>query len=169
MSVENPITMTRATAEEFIYDEVAALDEGRLREWLALFTEDAIYWMPSNELEHDPDRHVSLIYDTREQLAERIRRFELGRVLREKAPRLLHLVSNVRLTPTPPPARSADINEVHISASMVIHEVQGGLSSIYPAQCRYVLRSGTKGWRIARKSVALLNNDQYLPNLTCLY
>ena len=41
--------LTRAEAEDFLYQEAAILDEWRLRDWLALFTDDAQYWVPSTD------------------------------------------------------------------------------------------------------------------------
>ena len=38
--------MTRQEAEDFLYAEGRLLDEGRLEEWLKLFTEDGFYWIP---------------------------------------------------------------------------------------------------------------------------
>ena len=155
--------LTRAEAEDFVYAEVALLDEARFREWLELFTSDGVYWIPANEPDHDPDRHVSIVYDTREQLADRITRLELGRAVREVQPRMLHLVGNVRVVEAP------ESEGVEVLAATVVHEVHGAHSTAQPAQCRYLLRADPGGWRIARKTVVLLENDHYLPNLTSLY
>lgn len=155
--------LTRTQAEDFVYAEVALLDEARFREWLELFTRDGVYWIPANEPDHDPDRHVSIVYDTREQLAERITRLELGRAVREVQPRMLHLVGNVRVVEAP------EDESVEVLAAMVVHEVHGAHIAVRPAHCRYLLRADPGGWRIARKTVVLLENDHYLPNLTSLY
>ncbi len=155
--------LTRTEAEDFIYAEVALLDGGRFREWLELFTSDGVYWIPANEPDHDPKRHVSIIYDTRDLLAERITRLELGRAVREVQPRMLHLVGNVRVV------NAGGGAGVEVLAAMVVHEVHGAHTAARPAQCRYLLRAGPGGWRIARKTVVLLENDHYLPNLTNLY
>lgn len=155
--------LTRAEAEDFVYAEVALLDEARFQEWLELFTHDGVYWIPANLPECDPGRHVSIVYDTRELLAERITRLELGRAVREVQPRMLHLVSNVRVV------NAAGDAGVEVVAAMVVHEVHGAHTTARPAQCRYLLRADPGGWRIARKTVFLLENDHYLPNLTNLY
>ena len=155
--------LTRTEAEDFVYAEVALLDEGRFREWLELFTSDGVYWIPANEPDHDPGRHVSIVYDTRERLADRIARLELGRAVREVPPRMLHLVGNVRVATAP------GGEGVEVLVAMVVHEVHGALTAAHPARCRYLLRADPGGWRIARKTVVLLENDHYLPNLTNLY
>ncbi|MDT7556456.1 MAG: hypothetical protein QOI68_926, partial [Pseudonocardiales bacterium] len=86
--------MRRADAEDFVYAEAALLDGGRFGEWLELFAEDGVYWVPANEADNDPERHVSIIYDTRDGLADRIARYQLGRVVQEVPSRTLHLVGN---------------------------------------------------------------------------
>lgn len=158
--------LTRADAEEFVYDEVALLDAGRYRDWLELFAEDGVYWVPSNELDHDPDRHVSIIYDTRVQLADRITRLELGRVVQELPSRTLHLVGNVRLRPDG--SAGGEQRTVDVAAAMSIHEVHRDRAAVHPAHCHYRLRPTSHGWRIGLKKVALLDNDQYFGNLAYL-
>ena len=39
--------ISRAEAENLLYREAALLDEGSWDDWLALFTEDAVFWMPA--------------------------------------------------------------------------------------------------------------------------
>src|ERR687894_379022 len=43
---DRPPALTRQDAEDFLYREAALLDEGRLDEWLALFTDDGLYRLP---------------------------------------------------------------------------------------------------------------------------
>ena len=74
---------------------------------------------------------------------------------------MLHLVGNVRVVDAP--------GGVQVLAAMVVHEVHGAHTTAHPARCRYLLRADPDGWRIARKTVVLLENDHYLPNLTNLY
>ena len=64
--------------ERFLYHEARLLDEGQLDDWLALLTPDAYYWIPCNANDVDPTRHVSLIYDDRQHLEDRIWRIKSG-------------------------------------------------------------------------------------------
>ena len=49
--------LLRLEVEEFLVEEAALLDEWRLDEWLALFTEDATYVVPSTDLpDGDPSQ-----------------------------------------------------------------------------------------------------------------
>ncbi|MDB5728803.1 MAG: benzoate 1,2-dioxygenase small subunit, partial [Noviherbaspirillum sp.] len=51
---------------DLLYREGAFLDEQRWDDWIALFTEDCEYWLPSWKSEHelstDPRTEVSMIH-----------------------------------------------------------------------------------------------------------
>jgi ethylbenzene dioxygenase beta subunit len=99
--------VTRAQVEEFLYREAELFDEWRLREWLAMLTEDIVYRVPiriakektegesavtgiSTEMFHlDEDIH---------SLELRVERLETGFAWAEEPPsRIRHHVSNVRV------------------------------------------------------------------------
>ena len=63
-----------AECEQFLLHEARLLDEARFDEWLALFTPEASYWVPSEPAQVDPLETVSLIYDDRQLLETRVRR-----------------------------------------------------------------------------------------------
>src|SRR4029434_2200920 len=68
----------RAVAE-FVYREARLADEGRYAEWLALWTDDAVYWVPATtDPAADPDKHLSHIYDNRARLETRVKMLETG-------------------------------------------------------------------------------------------
>src|ERR1700742_5351802 len=58
----------------FLEREARLLDEAKFDDWLALFTADAWYWVPSEPGQADPHHTVSLIYDDRRLLETRVRR-----------------------------------------------------------------------------------------------
>ena len=60
--------------EAFLVHEAELLDEGRFADWLALFTENAWYWVPSEPNQDSPLTTVSLMYDDRKLLETRVRR-----------------------------------------------------------------------------------------------
>lgn len=158
--------ISRTQAEEFLHHEADLLDDGRHRDWLGLLAPDAIYWVPSNELDHDPDKHVSIIYDTVPQLDDRLTRYELGRVVQEIPSRTLHLFGNIKVV-DPAPDVAPDL--VEIRCGLALYEVHGQRNVTYPAHCRYLLRSEGDEWRIVLKKVAFLGNDQYFQNLAFVF
>jgi biphenyl 2,3-dioxygenase beta subunit len=92
--------------ERFYYDEAALLDSHRYEEWLALFAEDAHYFMPirrtrmQRELDKEFTRPGEMAFfdDTKTLLAGRIKKLESGRSWAEDPPsRTRHLITNVRI------------------------------------------------------------------------
>jgi 3-phenylpropionate/cinnamic acid dioxygenase small subunit len=164
LDVERRRILSRAEAEDYLHIESALLDNGDHEKWLDLFADDARYWVPCNQLDHSASNHVSLIYDTKQSLAQRIMRLKRGRLVQEIPSRTLHQISNVR---TDPCADNADM--VDVKAGLVVFEQHLGVSSVYPAHCRYLLRHEDDGWRIVLKHVALLANDSFLPTMTFLF
>ncbi|MCH1492093.1 MAG: aromatic-ring-hydroxylating dioxygenase subunit beta, partial [Luminiphilus sp.] len=61
--------------EAFLYDEAAFLDRPDLDSWIALYTDDAYYWVPAAEDQADPINHVSHVYDDRVMMEIRRRNF----------------------------------------------------------------------------------------------
>ena len=60
-SASQSSVLGEAACERFLVFEASLLDEGRFNEWLALFTPDAWYWVPSQPhytyLRDAPDGH----------------------------------------------------------------------------------------------------------------
>src|SRR5437773_1767250 len=73
-----PMGWNREQIEAFLYREARLIDEHRYDEWLSLWTDEAIYWVPCNEDDTDPERQVSIIYDDRVRLGERVARLQSG-------------------------------------------------------------------------------------------
>lgn len=93
--------------EQFLYDEAALLDAHRYEEWLELFAEDAIYFMPirrtclQREMEQEFTRpgEMAFFHDTKPLLAGRVAKLVTGRSWSEDPPsRTRRLVTNVRVT-----------------------------------------------------------------------
>jgi 3-phenylpropionate/cinnamic acid dioxygenase small subunit len=84
--------------EDFLVHEARLLDEARFDEWLALFTEDACYWVPSEPDQASPHDTVSLMYDDRRLLETRVRRLASPRIYsQEPRSRTSRIVTNVSL------------------------------------------------------------------------
>src|SRR4029077_15419570 len=92
-----PMPTDRTAVENFLYSEARLMDAHQYDEWLALWDEDATYWVPCNSDDIDPTRNVSVIYDRRGQLRGRIQRLKETSWLREQAPRLKRLISNIEI------------------------------------------------------------------------
>ena len=95
--------------EQFLYAEAALLDARRFEEWLALFSDDASYFVPirrtrtQDELEYEFTRSGEMAFfdDTKQTLARRIKKLATGRAWSEDPPsRTRHLITNIRIMET---------------------------------------------------------------------
>jgi 3-phenylpropionate/cinnamic acid dioxygenase small subunit len=84
--------------ELFLLHEARLLDEGKFDDWLALFTPDARYWVPTEPDQASPLDTVSLIYDDRQLLETRVRRLASPRIYsQEPRSRTSRIVTNVSI------------------------------------------------------------------------
>ncbi|MCA0422948.1 MAG: aromatic-ring-hydroxylating dioxygenase subunit beta [Proteobacteria bacterium] len=90
--------MTHPTDRElidFVIAEARMLDELRFNEWLELFTEDGIYWMPAEWGQTDHRLVGSLMYEDRLLLTVRVERLKGNRTFSQKPKSRCHHVLQV--------------------------------------------------------------------------
>jgi 3-phenylpropionate/cinnamic acid dioxygenase small subunit len=90
----------RAVATDFLYREARLADEARYAEWLALWTDDGVYWVPATtDPAASPDTHISHVYDNRARIDTRVKLLQTGqRYSQEPASLMRRLISNVEVT-----------------------------------------------------------------------
>jgi 3-phenylpropionate/cinnamic acid dioxygenase small subunit len=145
----------------FLYREARLMDAHAYDDWLALWDEDATYWVPCNSDDIDPAQNVSIIYDRRGQLRARIQRLKETSWLREQAPRLKRLVSNIEIE------SSAD-NELVVNSAFILAELHHHNQYLWAGSTTHKLVPNGTGFKIKYKKVVLLNNNEALPNLLFL-
>jgi 3-phenylpropionate/cinnamic acid dioxygenase small subunit len=147
--------------EAFLYKEARLADENRYDEWAALWTDDAIYWLPANSDDYDPHQHISIIYDDRERLQDRVDRLKSGAAwAQEPRSRIRRVVSNIEIEPP------ADNGEISVSSNFVLGDLRRGLQAVYFARQVHRLRPSAEGLKLAYKKVMLLNNNEPIHNLS---
>jgi benzoate/toluate 1,2-dioxygenase beta subunit len=152
----------RLAVERFLFHEARLMDDHRYDEWLALWSlDDATYWIPANADDIDPAQNVSIVYDRRGQLRNRMQRFKETLWLKERAPRLKRIVGNVVI-------ESEDAGEVRVSANFILAELHRGLQTIWAGTTTHLLMASADSFRIKSKKVVLLNNNEPLPNMLFL-
>ena len=138
--------------QQFLFHEALLLDERRLREWLALYTEDAEYWVPYAWQQESPKDHVSLFYETKSLLGMRVDRLERElSPLDSPAARVNHYLTNMVVEEGPEPAAQAHLLFV---------EYRRGEQRWFAGRVRWKLRRQGDGFLIAAKRIDLLNADQ---------
>lgn len=162
MSTHELTTLSRVDVEDFLYAEARLLDDHLYSTWLELFTEDAVYWVPSGPHGDDPIRDVSIVHDDRQRLAERVSRLESGYAYaQEPRSRTVRHVSNVRVLRT-------DGGTAEVESALIVAEWRRDTRSFHAARCTHVLRRNADGLQIARKKVDLVDRDAPLGNLSLL-
>lgn len=151
------------TVEQFLVREARLMDEHRYEEWLALWADDALYWVPCNHDDVDPTREVSIIYDDRVRLEQRIERLKSGTVLaQDPAPRMRRVVSNVEFDAGAGAELAVESNFVLVYARQSDQQLWAGRS------LHLLRRMPEDRFTIVRKKVLLVNCDQEMPLLQFL-
>jgi p-cumate 2,3-dioxygenase beta subunit len=153
------IEVTRDQVENLMFLEAELLDEWRLHEWLALFTDDAHYYVPATDVAPNASPDTSLFYvaDDRFRLEQRVERL-LKRTAHSEYPRskTRHLVSNVRI-------RGRTDDELDVGAAVLTYRTKGGLTETYIGSYRYRIAVSAEGLKIREKR-CMLDMDGLRPN-----
>lgn len=151
--------ITRNDVEEYLYREAAMLDRWQLAEWLALFTDDAVYHVPTVGTSPDiqPDNTLFYIADDRQRLQERV-----VRLLKKSAhvewprSRTRHMVTNILIE------KRSD-QELEVSAAFAVHRFKNGAADVYVGSYRYRL-TGINGQLQIREKRSMLDMDALRPH-----
>jgi len=147
--------------ERFLFHEARLMDAHRYDDWHALWDEDATYWVPANDDDIDPTRNVSVIYDRRGQLRNRIQRLRETLWLKESAPRLKRLISNIE-------AELEDTALIAVTANFILAEMHHHRQILWAGSTIHKLIPHGDSFKIRFKKVVLLNNNEPLPNMLFL-
>ncbi len=143
--------ITRADVEDFLYMEADLLDEWRLDDWLLLLTEDAEYFVPSNDaLKGNHRTSLYTIADNAERIRQRVIRLNDPNCHAEyPQSRTRRMISNVRIL------ESSD-SALTVSANFVCYRYRRyeGIRE-YVGKYRYVLQRTESGLRIRERRVLL--------------
>jgi 3-phenylpropionate/cinnamic acid dioxygenase small subunit len=107
---EQDLSAKQHAVEQFLYHEAQLLDDGQLKAWFGLFSEDATYRVPSRETVLDRTRgeaknvvimgdfSFDLINDTYEMLRLRVKRLDSGLAHVEQPEAVtVRYITNIRL------------------------------------------------------------------------
>jgi benzoate/toluate 1,2-dioxygenase subunit beta len=157
-----PAPIDRQRVEQFLFYEARLMDEHRYDEWLALWREPALYWVPSNRDEVDPKREISLIYDDWVRLQLRIARLKSGFAhAQEPRSRMRRLLSNIEV-------EAAAGEEIVTHSNFILAELRRGKQDLFAGRTTHRLYPHEGSFKMASKKVLLVNNDEPIDNLTFL-
>lgn len=139
--------------EVFLFHEARLLDERRFEDWMALFAEDGIYWIPATPGQQDPLGEVSIAYEDRQLIDVRVRRLRHPENYADQPQvRTRRVLGNVMID-------SADDASVVARSNFTLADFQGDEQRIFLGEYVHTLRPSGEGYEIVQKRVNLLNCD----------
>ena len=139
--------------------EARLLDQLRYDDWLALYTAQCIYWVPSTPNAGDPRREIAVMFDDRRRLEDRIYRLRTGFAWSQApASRTVRLITNVEAFLT---ARD-DVRMLR--SNFLISEFWGDETRILTGWAGHRVVCEEGAWKIQAKQVNLLECDQSIRN-----
>jgi benzoate/toluate 1,2-dioxygenase subunit beta len=154
------LALTRVEVEDFLYLEARLADESDYDGWEALWTDDAIYWVPAGRADSDPESEVSVIFDNRSRIATRLNQLRTGkRYAQSPASNLRRLISNVEIL------GRAENGDTEVGANFMLLESRARGVQLWGGRTTYRLRRADGELRLAYKKVTLVNLDGPLPTL----
>lgn len=139
----------KADLESLVLREARLLDERRFAEWLALFAEDGVYWVPTRPDQASPQEALSLFYEPRALLEMRVARLERpGMHVQAPPSRTVHHVSAIEM-----------LSETEARSALVVAEWRGGEARWFAGRVLHRVRRGADGLRIVLKRVDLIDSE----------
>lgn len=156
--VEDP---ERFQCERVILKEARLLDELRFEEFLSLYTKTCLYWVPITPGGGDPRKEVSLAFDDRRRLEDRIYRLRTGYAYSQlPMSRTRRMITNMEFS------YDKSRNEVRVRSNFIIFEYRVGQLRSFAGWYGHKLRHEEAEWKIDVKMVNLIDSDQAHENLT---
>ncbi len=149
---------TYEAVRDLLHLEADLLDRRQWAEWINLYTDDCVYWVPSwateDELTEDPELEVNMIYlKGKPSLEARIYRIQSGQAYATTPlARTSHLVDTIRLLKDDGAVIEASAKWMTLSLDLRWgKQIRGGWYE-------YRLSRSDDGLRIAQKKIVLFEN-----------
>ncbi len=139
--------------------EARLLDELRYEDWLGLYAAECVYWVPSTPRAGDPRREISVMFDDRRRLEDRIFRLRTGFAWSQApASRTVRLITNVEVFAT------AQTDARMLRSNFLISEFWGDETRVLTGWAGHRARREGDTWLIQAKQVNLIDCDQSIRN-----
>jgi 3-phenylpropionate/cinnamic acid dioxygenase small subunit len=150
--------------EQFLYREARFADESDYDSWEALWTDDALYWVPAGSRDADPMEQMSVIYDNRNRISTRLKQLRTGRRYAQAPPsNLRRLISNVELLGGRETASGGV--DLEVGANFVVVESRARGNHLWGGRVTYRLRRDEGMLRMSYKKVVLVDKDKPIPTM----
>lgn len=144
--------------------EARLLEQRRYQDWLKLYAQECLYWVPATPEGGDPRRQVTIAFDDRRRLEDRVFRLQSDYAWSQRpASRTARLISNVAVFST------AEEDVLMVASTFLTSEFQAGGFRTYAGRYAHRLRRRGQGWEILVKQVSLIDCDQNLRNPSIIF
>lgn len=164
--------LTQFEVEQFFFLEAALLDQRRFDEWLGLFSQDVLYWVPIRRTKTLKERateftgpsQMSFMKDNLALLTMRVQRLKTGYAWAEDPPsRVRRMLSNIRIVAMDKNEMEVEVN-FRIYRSRLEHDVDEWVGYRHDR-----LRREGDGLKICQRSVFLEHTVLTSPNLSTFF
>ncbi len=160
VEVQEPVVRERCRS--VLEREARLLDQGRFEDWLALYAPRCAYWVPATPAAADPRREVTVSFDDRRRLEDRIYRLRTGSAWSQApASRTVRLVSNVEVF--------ENASGYLTRSNFLIAEFRAGETRMLAGWSGHRLAQHAGQWLIEVKQVNLIDCDQNLRNPSIVF
>jgi benzoate/toluate 1,2-dioxygenase beta subunit len=149
---------------ELLAREAHLLDDRDYEGWLALFTEECLYWMPVDPLAEDGALRLNVFYDDRAKMEDRISRLESGAAYTEEP---ISLTARTFAALQVEPENGG--GELLARTNFQLIAYRSGEQRLLGGRCRHRLVREAGELRIAEKRVTLLGSDAPQRPMTFLF
>jgi p-cumate 2,3-dioxygenase beta subunit len=143
--------LLRLRIEDLLFEEADLLDQWKLDEWLALYTDDARYFVPPTDLcgdDADPNTSLFYVFDDRNRMNERVIRLKKAGAHSEwPRSKTRHHVSNVRV--------AHDGEMIRARASFAVWRSKDATSDVFVGHYLYEILAVEEAFRIRKKTCVL--------------
>lgn len=152
---------------QFLFKEARLADENDYDNWEALWTDDALYWVPSGGADVDPQTHVAVIYDNRSRISTRMKQVKTGKRYAQSPPSdLRRIIGNVELLGGRENAQGG--TDLEVGANFLAYESRLRDNQLWGGRTTYRLRRVDGEIRLVYKKVVLVDNEKPIPTMAFL-
>ncbi|MFD6894691.1 aromatic-ring-hydroxylating dioxygenase subunit beta [Rhodococcus sp. NPDC060086] len=150
--------------KQFLYKEARYADEHDYDSWEALWTDDALYWVPVDGGDYDPMKHVSVVYDNRRRINTRLEQLRTGKRYAQSPPsHLRRVLGNVEILGVE--EKVPGVTDTVVGANFVLYESKPRGKEVWAGRYTYRIRVVDNEIRLVGKTVVLVDNAEALPTL----
>jgi len=154
MSLESEIN-------HFLLREAQLLDDWQLDEWLTLYADEAIYWLPMDE-NGDPRVTPSIIHEPKALLEVRVEQLmRQNRHAQSPRSEMMRMITNMMVTEDGPDHAKARYNQLLVELRPGDWRQYGlGEKRLFGGRCDVRLKRHGDSWLIVHKKIKLIDRNQ---------